>query len=66
MRTEEFTVVGADRPAAGGQLRVAIGIDAGEINGPVWSVSDRDGLQKFAVSEAGLGHRSHFFHVGRR
>ena len=26
----------------------------------------RTGLQKFAVIEAGLGHRSHFFHVGRR
>ena len=26
----------------------------------------RTGSQKFAVIEAGLGHRSHFFHVGRR
>jgi hypothetical protein len=26
----------------------------------------RTGLQKFAVIETGLGHRSHFFHVGRR
>jgi hypothetical protein len=26
----------------------------------------RTGLQKFAVIEAGLGHLSHSFHVGRR
>ena len=30
------------------------------------SCSDVAGLQKFAVIETGLGHRSHFFQVGRR
>jgi TPR repeat protein len=38
----------------------------GEIGSRYCGGVPRTGLQKFAVIESGLGHRSHFFHVGRR
>jgi hypothetical protein len=51
VRPERAGQLKSPEPAARGSLRdLAIGIDAGEIDGPVWSVSDRGTAGAFRSS----------------